>query len=171
MPISNGANNWPRTYWTRPPKRQGVHTNVVVVDRPDPPPTKGSTVPRPASPVVVASRPTSSRPRPTSSVSRIIVDDVPQSIPPPQTRYVTHVYNTPPPRQPGYVLQHDGPDVRHDMYLNGYGYVDREPSSSVCCGNHLFGNGRAGGDTGCCQGGLMSRRVGIYDVTPYACID
>lgn len=175
MPISNGANNWVKSYWTRPPKRPGVHSNVVIVNRPDPPDVKS--VSRPPSPQVSyrspsPPRPPPSPPRPEPPSRRIVEETVryEQPPPPPSVREVieTRIERPPPPPPPPqmkmtrthYQRNNIEPyGVGYDRYQYGYNYQNQ--NDSMCCGNHLFNSGKAGGDTGCCQGGLFSRRVCI----------
>jgi len=154
MPIASGANNWPKTYWSRAPKRAGVHSNVIVVNRPDSPDVKGPSGPSAGSPHVTYRSP--------SPPYRPQLRDRTPSPPPPRS---PRRFEPPPPGGPRTRIVRYGRDRRYgepsgpgyDGYL--YGYRPSAPRDSRCCGNHLFNSGKAGGDTGCCQGGLFSNKV------------
>lgn len=190
MPISSGANNWPKTYWSRPPKRPGVHSRVIVVDRPDPPELKGPSAPAspqvtyrsPSPPPLTHDRTPTPPPSPRQpSVRRIIEERIhydnpppprdPPTPPPQLTRTVTTSrtleQRPPPPRTFRTRFSRYGTNGRYgesygpgyERYQYGYNYGQRDQYDSSCCGNHMFNSGKAGGDTGCCQGGLFSNKV------------
>jgi hypothetical protein len=95
MPISNGANSWPRQYFnkptgTRPTSRYSTEPKVVFVDRPYDSRPQTPRAPSPQPKVVYINRTRS--PTPVNYVTR-------PSTPPPPPRQVTIVKQSPPPIQ------------------------------------------------------------------------
>jgi hypothetical protein len=151
MPISSGANDWPKEYFAKP--------------QPNPPSAK-VVVSRPQSPIVA-------RPAPRTTKQVTYIDQGPNARPPspqrivvvdqaePQTTVVHHQQGPPPIMSPPPPFMESGYGMRR--YPPGYGgYNDYGRGGCTdpnCCADPYFTTGVSGANAGCCQGGMFGSRV------------
>lgn len=168
MPISSGANDWPKEYFVKPPSSP-KSAKVVVVPRPTTP-----IIARPAPDhtpqVLVVDQPyqpttTTFVTRPPSPQKVVLVDQPP----PPTTTYIQHVQQPQPMMMPPQHVPVVEQMVGVRRYPPGYGeypnygYGNYGGSSCFpdpnCCADPYFTTGVSGANAGCCQGGMFGSRV------------
>lgn len=180
MPISSGANDWPKEYFKKPDPDSNAG-KAAVIPRPASP-FRARPAPPQTQPVVFLDQPQSGPPGMTTYIAgppptqNVVLVNQPHHLVPPAQHVI--VQGAPPPPQPitviekptapAYVVQQPPPQMYgvrryppgYTSYQEYYGRgTDDGCLDPNCCADPYFTTGKSGADAGCCQGGMFGSRV------------